>query len=119
MRPGSRVVVMADAASVVAIDAARWRALAKASELHVLLPVDAFEQSPPRRRLRFLSAGQRSELDLEGSTAYVRWQQAFSGTLQQALATIRDAGGEAQAVATNASASDWLAGFRATQAEVA
>lgn len=119
VRPGSRVVVAADAASVVAIDAARWRALAKAIELHVLLPVDAFEQSPPRRRLRFLSAGTHSELDLAGMAAYQRWQQAFAGTLQQALATIRDGGGEAQAIATDASASDWLVGFRATQAEVA
>ncbi|MBW8823930.1 MAG: DUF58 domain-containing protein [Xanthomonadales bacterium] len=119
VRPGSRVVVLADAASVVAIDVARWRALAKASELHVLLPSDAFEQSPPRRRLRFLSAGARSELDLAGKAAYQRWQQAFAATLQQALVTIRDAGGEAQTVATDASASDWLAGFRATQAEVA
>lgn len=119
VRPGSRVVVLAAATSVVAIDAARWRALAKATELHVLLPSDAFEQSPPRRRLRFLSGGMHSDLDLAGSAAYSRWQEAFAGTLQQALTTIRDAGGEAQAVATTASASDWLAGFRAVQADVA
>lgn len=119
VRPGSRVVVLADAASVLAIDAARWRALARAGELHVLLPSDAFEQSPPRRRLRFLSAGAHREIDLAGAAAGERWRQAFAATLQQALATIRDAGGEAQAVATDASPGDWLGGFRATQAEVA
>lgn len=119
VRPGSRVVVLAEAASVVAIDAARWRALAKATELHVLLPSDAFEQSPPRRRLRFLSAGAHRELDLSGSAAHSRWHEAFAETLQQALATIRDAGGEVQAVATDASASEWLTGFRAARAVVA
>ncbi|MBS0225429.1 MAG: DUF58 domain-containing protein [Proteobacteria bacterium] len=119
VRPGSRVVVLAEATSVVAIDAARWRALAKATELHVLLPVDAFEQSPPRRRLRFLSAGARSEFDLSGSAVYGRWKEAFAETLQQALATIRDAGGDAQAIMTDASATDWLVGFRPAQVEVA
>ncbi|PNS07353.1 hypothetical protein Lysil_1529 [Lysobacter silvestris] len=118
-RPGSRIVVLADPASVVAIDVAQWRALAKTGALHVLMPSDAFEQSPPRRRLRFLSADMRSEVDLGGADAYRRWQACFAGTLQQALTVIRDAGGEAQAVATEASASEWLTGFRAAQAEVA
>lgn len=119
-RPGSRIVVLAEPASVIAIDGAPWRALARIGELHVLLPIDAFEQSPPRRRLGFLSAGVHSELDLGGAETYRRWQDQYSGILQRAVSVIRDAAGvDAQAVATNASASAWLTGFRAAQAEVA
>ncbi len=63
LRPGSRVVLLADPASIAAIPAERWPALAMHHEIIVLLLTDPLELAPPAARLPFASATQaRTEL---------------------------------------------------------
>lgn len=83
-RPGSRVLVLADAASVVTIPARRWLALSAHSEVLVLLLSDPLEQAPPYARLRFAGPSGPVELDLGQATQRARWEDAFAGTLARA-----------------------------------
>src|SRR5690606_23016129 len=63
MRPGSRVVVVADPASIASVPERRWPALAMHSQVLVLLPVDPLESAPPGEALAIQAGGQRIELD--------------------------------------------------------
>ena len=56
LRPGSRLVVLADAASIAAVPSQRWPALALHNEVIVLLLSDPLEREPPKAPLPFLAA---------------------------------------------------------------
>src|SRR5690606_20423926 len=64
LRPGSRLLVLADPASLEEVPAQRWPALAAHNEVVVLLFEDPLEAAPPRAMLPFLASGRRVELDL-------------------------------------------------------
>src|SRR5690606_16060634 len=51
LRPGSRLVVLADAASVAEVPQRRWPVLAQHHEVIVLMLTDPFEAAPPKARL--------------------------------------------------------------------
>ena len=53
LRPGSRLVVMADPLSVIALPASRWPMLVQHREVIVLLMTDPLEREPPRATLPF------------------------------------------------------------------
>lgn len=123
LRPGSRLIVLADAASAAAIADARWLQLAARNEVIVLLPVDPLETDPPHARLPFESHGpagdRRIELDLGDDAVRARWQAQFSAPLADMLATLRRCGVRAAAVATDAPSESWLSLLDAPQARVA
>ena len=123
LRPGSRLIVLADAANASAIPVARWLQLTARNQVIVLVPVDPLEMDPPHARLTFQSHGpagdRRLELDLGDAAVRARWQGQFSVPLADMLATLRRCGVRADAVATDAPSESWLSLLDAPQARVA
>jgi uncharacterized protein (DUF58 family) len=89
LRPGSRLVVLADPASVAAVPMQRWPALTAHNEVIVLLLVDALERQPPQAALPFAIGGEnertRIELDLAAAAQRQRWRAAFMAPVESAL----------------------------------
>ena len=108
LRPGSRLVVMAEPASVLAVAPARWTALARHAEVIVLLVTDAFEQSPPRSRLPFALMGRRIDLDLAGKSQRAQWQRDFAVPLAGAKALLEARGIRAIELPADADSAMWL-----------
>ena len=108
LRPGSRLVVLAEAASVLEVADARWAALARHAEVIVLLLTDAFEQQPPRERLPFALADARIELDLAGKAQRAQWARDFRTPLQEAIAKLEARGIRAIELPADADSASWL-----------
>ncbi len=108
LRPGSRLLVLADAASLEDVPEQRWPALAAHNDVLVLLLEDPMEQLPPRRNLPFLASGHRVELDLDGGAQRERWMREFNGR-RDALATrLRARGVHVASLSSDASGDGWL-----------
>lgn len=126
LRPGSRLVVLADPLSVIALPASRWPMLVQHREVIVLLMTDPLERDPPRARLPFFvqrdaGAGaapvpRRIELDLAAAAQRQRWQNTFSAPLDEAMATLARSGIRARALSTDAPSESWLDLFAGTRA---
>ncbi|NUS39018.1 MAG: DUF58 domain-containing protein, partial [Lysobacter sp.] len=108
LRPGSRLVVMADPASLAAVPDQRWPALALHNEVVVLLLVDPLELAPPQAALPFLAGGHRRELDLTVAAQRQAWRHAFRDPLDAALASLPPRGVRVQALASEAPSESWL-----------
>jgi uncharacterized protein (DUF58 family) len=126
LRPGSRLVVLADPLSVLAQPASRWPMLVQHREVVVLLMTDPLERDPPRATLPFFverlaaagvaSATRRIELDLAAAAQRQRWQSAFSAPLDEAMAILARSGIRARALSTDAPSESWLDLFAGTRA---
>ena len=108
LRPGSRVVLLADPASVAAIPAQRWPALTMHSEVIVLLLSDPLERDPPEAALPFSTNGHRVELDLASTAQRQRWRDAFVGPLESALAQLPARGVRVHCLSSDAASESWL-----------
>lgn len=110
LRPGARLVVLADVASVAAIPERRWPTLAQHHEVIVLMMTDPFEADPPPARLPLRGAADapRRELDLGSPSQRARWRAAFVQPLEAALARLPARGVRATALATDAPSEAWL-----------
>jgi uncharacterized protein (DUF58 family) len=124
MRPGARLLVLADPSSIAALDPHRWPAvLTSASARHcettVLLFVDPLERDPPKAALPFATAGHRVELDLASAPQRQRWQAEFIAPLNKALQALPARGVRVQVVPTNVPSDAWLSAWGRAQASVA
>jgi len=108
LRPGSRLVVLADPASIAAIDARRWPALAAHHEVLVLLLTDPLEREPPRDVLPFHGNGHRVELDLADARQRQRWRNTFVRPLESALEALPARGVRVEVLASDAPSDAWL-----------
>ncbi len=109
LRPGARVVVLADPYRIATVPAVTWLALAQHHELVVALLIDPIEQHPPIARLPFrLSTGQRIELALEGARTRQRWRGAFDAQVQAAVEQLQRRGARVQVVSTVDAGDAWL-----------
>jgi uncharacterized protein (DUF58 family) len=113
LRPGSRLVVLADPASIAALPAERWPALTMHNEVIVLLITDPLEQRPPQATLPFVSGGRgvdphRVQLDLAVSGQRQRWRQEFVAPVETALAQLPVRGVRVQVLSTDAPSESWL-----------
>ena len=108
LRPGARLVVLADPASIAGLPPSRWTALSMHAEVHVLLLVDPLEMAPPARVLPFRGDGARFELDLGSELQRSRWQAEFVAPAEAALAQLRARGVHAQWLPGNAPSDAWL-----------
>jgi uncharacterized protein (DUF58 family) len=108
LRPGSRVVVLADPASVAALPVQRWAGLSAHNEVIVLLLADPLELGPPRELLPFRAGDRRIELDLAAAAPRQRWRDAFTGPVEAALSTLPARGVRAQVLTSDASSDAWL-----------
>ena len=109
LRPGSRLLVLADAASIVQVPLARWTALALHHEVIVLLLTDPLERRPPAARLAFASAaGDRVELGLDAAITRQRWRHEFGIPLEAALESLATCGIRAMELSSADPSDSWL-----------
>jgi len=112
LRPGSRLVVLADPASVAAIPAQRWPALSAHNEVILLLLADALERQPPQAALPFAVGDDahrdRLELDLATAAQRQRWHATFIAPVEAALQQLPARGVRVQLLAGDAPSDAWL-----------
>jgi uncharacterized protein (DUF58 family) len=109
LRPGSRMLVLADPASIAGIPPHTWPALAMHHELVVLLLTDPLERRPPSARLPFASAeGIRTEVGLDTAVARQRWRQEFTLPVEATLAMLRSRGARAMELSSADESDAWL-----------
>ncbi|MGQ4584465.1 DUF58 domain-containing protein [Lysobacter sp. F60174L2] len=108
LRPGSRLVVLADPHSIAGLPARRWPVLAQHHEVIVLLLTDPLELAPPAATLPFRSGGSRVELDLGDAHRRQRWTAEFTRPLEAALESLPARGIRVQTLSTDAASDAWL-----------
>jgi uncharacterized protein (DUF58 family) len=108
LRPGSRLVLLADPASVAEVPPQRWPALTMHNEVIVLLLSDPLERDPPRAALPFQSAQHRLELDLATAAQRQRWRNEFVAPIEAALAQLPARGVRVQLLSSDAPSESWL-----------
>ena len=108
LRPGSRLVLLADPASVAAVPPQRWPALTMHNEVIVLLLSDPLERDPPQAALPFQSAQHRLELDLATAAQRQRWRNEFVAPIEAALAQLPARGVRVQVLSSDAPSESWL-----------
>lgn len=108
LRPGSRLVVLADPRSIADIPQRRWPALSQHQEVIVLLLTDPLEVAPPKAALAFRSGGHRVELDLAAAPQRQRWLQEFAAPVQAAIESLPSRGIRVQALSTQDASESWL-----------
>lgn len=112
LRPGSRLIVLADPASIAAIPSQRWPALTAHNEVILLLLVDALERQPPQAALPFAVGGEgqraRIELDLAAAGQRQRWHAEFMAPVEAALQQLPARGVRVQLLAGDAPSDAWL-----------
>lgn len=82
LRPGSRVVVLADPGSLDAVQDARLSQLCMHQDVIVALLVDPLELAPPSARLAFMADGRRQLLDLADPGVRTAWRERFADAVE-------------------------------------
>lgn len=108
LRPGSRLVLLADPSSLARIPARRWPALTQHHEVIVLLLADPLELDPPHAPLAFTTGARRIELDLGADRVRARWQHEFAAPLAAALQHLPTRGVRPQLLRTSDPSDAWL-----------
>ena len=108
LRPGSRLIVLADPSSIAALPSRRWPVLAQHHEVIVLLLTDPIELQPPASALPFSRDGRRIELDLSVDAQRKRWHDSFVAPVEAALEQLPARGVRVQALSTDAASESWL-----------
>lgn len=98
LQSGARLLVLADAASVLAVPAMRWQALARRARICVLLLTDPLEQSPPAQAVRMAHGARAFTLDLDGAAARAAWHALHRAPLQTACQQLAACGIAVQGV---------------------
>lgn len=109
LRPGARLIVLADPASLAAVPAERWPALAMHHDAIVLLLTDPLERMPPAARLPFVAGdGSRVELGLDAAAARQRWRREFVAPIEAMLESLRARGVRAMELSSADPSDAWL-----------
>ena len=109
LRPGSRLIALADPSSVASIPMESWAALGLHNDASVVMLVDPLERRPPKARLPFRSSeDERIELGLDMANVRQRWKQSFEGDLERAMETLKRSGVRATTLATDEPSDAWL-----------
>lgn len=111
LRPGSRLLVLADATSVAAVPARDWAAVGAHCDALVLLLDDPVERLPPHARLGFAGAEGRFDLDLSGAAQRARWRDTFEAPRDAAIEQLRRGGIGVESLSSDAPSDAWLAAF--------
>ncbi|MCY7354316.1 MAG: DUF58 domain-containing protein [Lysobacter sp.] len=119
LRPGSRLVILADPSSIPSIAESRWPALALHHEVFVLLLTDPLERHPPKGVLPFASGDHRVELDLGNASQRQRWRKQFVAPIETALDTLPSRGVRVYDLSSAAASEAWLPLLGRAQPKVA
>ena len=109
VRPGARLLVLADPLRAAAVPLARWSALALHHQVDVLLLVDPLELQPPTEALDFLAEQRRVRVDLRSPQVRAHWQGHFAAPLQQLQDSLATRRVTTHVISTDAPSSGWLA----------
>lgn len=109
LRPGARLLVLADPLRAAAVPLARWSALALHHQVDVLLLVDPLELQPPTEALDFLAEQRRVRVDLRSPQVRAHWQDHFATPLQQLQDSLATRRVTTHVISTDAPSSGWLA----------
>lgn len=108
LRPGARVLVLADPQSVLDVPSLRWSALSK-FDSGVLLLTDPLESKPPKAQLNFVDeANGRVTLSLDAAAVRQRWLQVFEAPVAAALSRLQAKGIRALELSSQAQSDAWL-----------
>lgn len=119
LRPGSRLIVLADPRSIAAIPETRWPALAAHHEVVVLMLTDALESEPPKVALPFMVGDHRVELDLGNAAQRQRWRNEFKQPVEHALQQLPRRGVRVYSLQGDAPSESWLPLLGRAQSQVA
>lgn len=109
LRPGARLLVLADPQRAASVPAAHWAALAQHHEIEVVLIVDPLETRPPPRSLPLLAGGRRLRLDLQQAAVRAQWHATFVAPLEALRTTLTARRLRVHVVATDDDSAAWLA----------
>jgi len=110
LRPGARLVVLADARSAGGISASCWSGLAMHHEVVVIVLVDPLELAPPPRALSFEVGGKRIAIDLSTQAGRARWQAEFVVPLERLSSLLQARGVRLHRLSTDDASDAWLGG---------
>ena len=109
LRPGSRLLVLADPASLPSVPDALWPALAQHHELLVVVLTDPLECRPPVARLPFRTRNAaRIALDLDSAAVRQRWKHVFADPVEQTVAKLQAQGARVMRVSSEDASDVWL-----------
>lgn len=109
LRPGARLLVLADPLRAAAVPPARWSGLALHHQVDVLLLVDPLELQPPAEALDFLAEQRRVRVDLRSPQVRAHWQDHFAAPLQRLQDDLATRRVGTHVIATDAPSAGWLA----------
>jgi len=109
LRPGARLLVLADPQRAASVPAAHWAALAQHHEIEVVLIVDPLETRPPPRSLPLLAGGRRLRVDLQQAAVRAQWHATFVAPLEALRTTLTARRLRVHVVATDDDSAAWLA----------
>jgi hypothetical protein len=119
LRPGARIVVLADPNSLEAIAQGRLAGLAAHHDLLVLLQVDVLELEPPHDMLPFAANGERTQLDLARADVRAAWQQQFANCIEAQSQRLRTLGARVRTLRADDAAEHLLSALLPTAREIA
>ena len=120
LRPGSRLIVLADPASIAAIDPHRWPAFALHHDTTVLLLVDPLERDPPKAALPFATRrSPRRTRPRERAAAPALASRVRRAHRSRAASLARARRARARCLSTDATSDAWLGAWGRPQASVA
>lgn len=119
LRPGARLVVLADPSSLPAVPMHRWSGLARHHEVDVVLLCDPLELDPPTAALPFALRNGRAEVALDMPAVRARWRDAFAAPLRAATRDLPGRGVRVVALSTQDPSETCLSLMRGPVAQVA
>lgn len=108
LRPGSRLVLLADASSLAAVPDHRWPALVQHQDVVVVLLTDPLEADPPAQAVPFVRNGGTLALDLGAGPVRKAWRRTFAEPVPAALESLAARGIRARALSTAEPSEAWL-----------
>ncbi len=102
LRPGTRLVVLADPHTAAQVPLERWRALGRHREATVVLLHDPLEVAPPRRTLAFVAGRRRLSLALDREGLRERWDAVFAAPLRTLAVDLPRLGWRVHALSSDA-----------------
>lgn len=108
LRPGARLVVLADPGSAARVPALRWTALARHHEATLVLLQDRLETAPPPRDLAVWTAGRRLLLPLQRPVVRQRWLHTLAEPAQALARALPGQGWQVRRLYTDDPAEAWL-----------
>ncbi|ADV26558.1 protein of unknown function DUF58 [Pseudoxanthomonas suwonensis 11-1] len=108
LRPGARLVVLADPQAAAGVPMQRWAALARHNEASLVLLQDPLETAPPKRALTLLAGAARLHLPLQDAQVRRQWHDTLAAPAEALARNLPGHGWQVHLLATDAPASAWL-----------